>query len=235
MITILKKTMSEGRTYKTDGHIRNRYDEELADKEDYGKQRKHHKVEKDIPIMGWVTPLTNTIYIGPLPYTSDEVRYLTKTCQVSLFVNLLPESNTRRDAYKKYFGLDTTCTIKSFPLDLASHNIKGRLKTDQQQSTAVVYVNLARAIVAFYKKTYTGKVMYIHSKTGFLDEAFIGFAVWQLLYPETFPADPVKWIEMNHYKMLLDDDADNKELLRLTCAEAKRIVTASKYFVIDKK
>ncbi len=212
--------------------------ERIRERSHGAPEKKHRKTDDDIPIMSWIVPLTNTVYIGPLPFTSDEVAYLTRVIGVSLFINLLPDNEEykkKRDAYRKYFGLDGKCVVRSFPLDIASYNIKGRLKKDQQQSAAVVYVNIARSIVDFYSDNFKDKVMYIHSKTGFMDEAYIGFAVWQLLYPHTFPADAIDWIGQNHYKMLLDDDADNKQLLRLICAEAKKIVTASKMFVIKKK
>lgn len=194
---------------------------------------KKKEKKREIPIMSWVTPLTDRLLIGPLPYTLNEVLYLTKVKKVNLFVNLLTEKG---NGYEKY--LKNKDMLHNFPLDMTKHDIRGRLKSDQQKSTALIYIELARSIVTLLSAaSFVDKVVYIHSKSGFMDEAFIGFAVWQLIATATvpFPVDPLAWIAANHYKMLLDDDYDNKEVLKIICAEIKTIKHASKFFIIKKK
>ena len=190
------------------------------------------------PVMGWIAELTPHLLVGPCPRSSDDIGYLIRNKRVDQFIIVSPKAESR-DAYQGFFtdaaGREPILPhprIDRFPFDIAEYVSKGRLKEEQQRHKAAYYVTHALKI-AKLMKAHPERVLYVHDRTGFMNEAYIAFAVWVLACPDSktmLPADPLVWIKEKMYEALFDDDSDNKELLMAVWAEARSILRAQQIF-----
>lgn len=216
------------------------YDEaRKREREERQKERANYSPEYKFPVMAWVTELVkNRLYIGPRPRTEEQTGYLVHNLRVSIFVSILP--NTTQLYYADYMkdillpcqGLDDDRMfppILRYPFDESKHKKKGNTKTEQLDNKAFFYVDFAKSIVKVLHTRRQRDTIYIHCADGNMEEVFIGFTVWLLLGEGDVPSDPVKWIAENNER-LLDDDADNKELLMAIWKKANELKKAHAMF-----
>jgi hypothetical protein len=197
--------------------------------------------------MSWVSRITPKILFGPKPESKQDVEYLKRF--VGTIVNLLIPSATytkisefrskrmmkravmTSQSYLGYYDIDEDAEefpmhYISLPFDVDAIVATGRLKEDQMRKRADAYVQHARKIASAAK---AGSI-YIHSKTGFLTEAFIAFAVWGLTASkQEAPTDIRVWfsqtvnapqstINMN----VFNEDEENLLLLECIWKEARK-------------
>ena len=215
-----------------------------AENEQRQEERKNYDRDYLFPIMAWVTELIpNRLYIGPKPKTEENTGFILKNIGVSIFISLLPYDVNLY--YTTHFSkIIPPCFSKKAPMPLVirrhfdetPHKKKGNTKKEQLMNKGLFYAEFAKSLLKVINTRRATEAIYIHHTGGYMEEVFIGFALWVLMGEgPPLPKDPIEWIE-KHNERLLDGDSDNKELMAAIWFKAKELNKAtSMFFTVKKK
>lgn len=114
---------------------------------------------------------------------------------------------------KKEEEIELHLKVRRLIFDKTAFEPVGRTKELKKKSMGEYYATHIRLVLKDIKDL--SQVIYIHGKTGVMEEAYIAFGLWKLISPADFPRDILQWIKEMNYEWLFNDDVDAREMMNI--------------------
>lgn len=169
--------------------------------------------------MPWTTELIKgRLYVGPFLKDRLDALYVVRVMNASHVVNMFPlttevtKSGEPRDTWYEKAHWENFVNPKVHPqlpevvrLPIPDPSSNEALNKINETKQLAYYMSVAKRVASILE-TNLNATVYIHQKTGFDEEACVGFLAWHIYSRATCPTDVNVWCDKEKYERVLNTE-----------------------------